>query len=30
VLSGGRPVSVLTRTDVLTYLQAVASAKLEG
>jgi cystathionine beta-synthase len=30
VLSGGRPVSVLTRTDVLTYLQTVASAKLEG
>jgi len=24
VLSGGRPLSVLTRTDVLSYLQAVA------
>jgi len=25
VLSGGRPLSVLTRTDVLTYFEAVAN-----
>jgi cystathionine beta-synthase len=30
VLSGGRPQSVLTRTDVLSYFTAVADAALEG
>jgi cystathionine beta-synthase len=30
VLSGGRPLSVLTRTDVLAYFGAVAEAALEG
>ncbi len=30
VLSGGRPLSVLTRTDVLAYFTAVAGATLEG
>jgi cystathionine beta-synthase len=30
VLSGGRPLSVLTRTDVLAYFSAVAEAALEG
>ena len=30
VLSGGRPLSVLTRTDVLAYFTAVAEAALEG
>ena len=25
VLSGGRPLSVLTRTDILSYFEAVAS-----
>ena len=28
VLSGGRPLSVLTRTDVLAYFGAIAAAKL--
>jgi cystathionine beta-synthase len=28
VLSGGRPLSVLTRTDVLAYFGAIADAKL--
>jgi cystathionine beta-synthase len=30
VLSGGRPLSVLTRTDVLAYFSAVAEDALEG
>ncbi len=30
VLSGGRPLSVLTRTDVLAYFSAVAEAALDG
>jgi cystathionine beta-synthase len=29
VLSGGRPLSVLTRTDVLAYFSAVAEATLD-
>ena len=29
VLSGGRPLSVLTRTDVLSYFTAVADAALD-
>jgi cystathionine beta-synthase len=30
VLSGGRPLSVLTRTDVLSYFEAVAAAEIPG